>query len=407
MKIKKFSADFLYTFSAQVVLNGIQHLFIFPWLNKISGPEVVGKILASLSIIYIFATTYGSSMNNIRLVEEPKKIGSNGDYHFIIVLGLIIISIISISAKYFGFDPKVNLFWFILLGFVTMIRNFGMVEFRLKLRFEQYFLYYTFVSIGYALGIVLYRRTNNWTHIFLTGEIFAIIMLIYGRFIFSPAPFSNKFLFLIKSVVLLYLSEIMIQLVISGDRLILNYFLGDKAVTIYSSLALPVKIVNMIIIPLGTILITYLSTNKIPITKKWFAKVSIVWSILSVFAIISTIIIAPIYVKVFYPNLYEYTKNLNFIVNLGLGLAIISHLFRIYLIVTSSSSMVFAFEFTFTIIHLSLAIILTKQYGMIGYAWAVILSRSFRTLFGALLSFVFVNKVEQSSIEYISLNESY
>ena len=75
MKIKTFSKDFLYTFGSQIVMNAIQHLFVFPWINKTSGPETAGRILACLSIVYIFSTSLGNGMTSVRLIEERKNNG--------------------------------------------------------------------------------------------------------------------------------------------------------------------------------------------------------------------------------------------------------------------------------------------------------------------------------------------
>lgn len=395
MKAKKFSADFFYTCGAQVVLNAVQHLFVFPWINKVSGPEVAGRILACLSIIYIFATTFGVGMNNVRLVEDRKGRGTNGDYLCIIGLGSICLILIAFFSKRLGFDPQVNFLWFAFLLILNMIRVYGEVDFRIHLHFSQYFVYYFLVSIGYAAGVLVYKGTGNWTHIFIIGEIFAIIMLILRKMVFTPTKPSKDLAYIGKAIILLFLSTIMVQIVVSGDRLILKYFLGDRSVTVYSSLSLAAKTANMVMFPLGTLLLSYLTAKTIPSTKKWFYKVVCSWVGICLCAFIGTLIAAPIYVKLFYPNIYNDIAGLNVIVNVGLVLAMIGYLFRLYLIALSSTTVVFIFELISTVIHLVLALLLTKPFGMIGYAWAVIIGRCIRLSGGAILSFVFVNKAEK------------
>ena len=78
-------------------------------------------------------------------------------------------------------------------------------------------------------------------------------------------------------------------------------------------------------------------------------------------------------------------------------LAMYGYLFRTYLIAISNATVVFIFEAFFAIVHLTLAIIFTKQYGMIGYAWAVIIGRGARLISGAILSLHFINKIERTS----------
>ncbi len=397
MKIKTVSIDFLYSCGAQVLLNGVQHLLVFPWINKMYGPEFTGRVLACLSIVYIFATTFGLGMNNVRLVEERKGNGSNGDYLSILLLGSVFLTLIAFSARRFGFDPQVNFIWFAILCILNMTRIYGEVDFRIKLHFGSYFIYYALISIGYILGFLLFRQTNNWTHIFIVGELLSIIMLSFRQMIFASSLPSKKFLYLTKSVILLFLSSIMVQIIISGDRLILKYFLGDRAVTVYSSLSLAAKIANMVVIPLGTLLLAYLTANTIPKTKSWLYKVSFAWIGLCLCALVGTSIASPIYVKLFYSNLYNEIVNLNLVVNIGLILAMIGYLYRIYLIATSNSLVVFLVESSSTIIHVTLAIILTKKYGMVGYAWSVIISRIIRIILGSSLTFLFINTNERNA----------
>ncbi len=398
MKLKTFSTDFIYTFGSQIVMNAVQHLLILPWINKTYGSETTGQILTCLSIVYIFSTSIGSGMNAVRLIEERKSKGSNGDYLILLGLASIFLLLIILIFNHFGFDPQVNIFWFVSLAILNMIRTYGDVDFRLHLNFSAYFIFYCLISFGYAIGILIYRLTNNWTHIFITGELFAIIMLYFRKMIFDLKKPSEKLAYIGKSVTLLFLSALMIQIIVSGDRLILKYILGDRFVTVYSSLSLAAKIMNMLVVPLGTLLLSYIAASTIPLTKKWLGKVSACWLVFCFAAFIVTLVVAPIYVKLFYSNLYDEIQGLNLIVNAGLALALIGFLFRIYLIASASASLVFWFETTFTVIHIILAIIFTKEFGMFGYAWAVVISRTLRALTGCILALFFVNKREKQAL---------
>ena len=107
MNVKKFSSDFFYTCGAHAIINAIQHLFVFPWINKVSGPETAGRILACLSIVYIFSTTFGVGITSVRLVQDRKGTGKNGDYLCIMGIGSVLLIFVAILAKHFDFDPQV------------------------------------------------------------------------------------------------------------------------------------------------------------------------------------------------------------------------------------------------------------------------------------------------------------
>lgn len=406
MKIKTFSKDFFYTCGSQALINGVQHLLVFPWINKYAGSETTGRILACLSIVYIFSNTLGASLNNVRLIEERKGNGNNGDYFVLLTIGSVFLFGVNLVSKHFGFDPQVNIAWFTILSILYMVRAYGLVDYRIKLHFSAYFVFYLLLSIGYAAGILVYKVTNNWTHIFITGELVGLFILYLRKFIFNLSKPSDKLAYVGKAVLLLYLSTFMIQIIVSGDRLILKYFLGDHIVTVYSSLSLAAKIMNMLMLPLGTLLLSYLTAKVIPITKKWLLKITAGWLAFCLCAFIGTLIVAPIYVKLFYPNLYDEIQGLNLIVNVGLALALVGFLFRTYLIAAASPSVVFWFETSFTVIHLILAVYLTKEHKEFGYAWAVIISRTLRAIAGAILTLIFVNKCEKSSLADVNQTQT-
>ena len=156
---------------------------------------------------------------------------------------------------------------------------------------------------------------------------------------------------------------------------------------------------NMVVLPLGTLLLSYITAKTIPLTKKWLFKISSVWVGFCLLAFIGTCIVSPIYVYLFYNNLYDEIQGLNIIVNAGLGLALIGFFFRIYLIASSSASIVFWFETFCTVTHLIVAVILTRKYGMFGYAWAVIISRAMRAAIGSVLTLYYVNKYELNALK--------
>ena len=352
MKIKQLSGDFFFTCGAQVVLNAVQHLLIFPWINKVSGPEAAGHILACLSLAFIFAITFGTGINNVRLVEERKGTGSNGDYIGIILAGGLFLFLTVSTAKIVGFDPRVPLGWFFLINFLMMIRAYGDCDFQIKLHFSSYFIYYCLISLGYVLGTFIYFKTNNWTHIFIPGELAAIVILFFRKFILKFSLPSDKFLYLLKAVFFLFLSTAMMQLVVSGDRLILKYFLGDRTVAAYASLSLAANTANLIFIPLATLLLSYLTAKTIPLTRRILGKVSLIWLGISLTVFVGTVIASPIYVKLFYPNLYDEIVSLNVLVNFGLVMACFGLLFRTYIIATASTTIVFIFELSFTLLYL-------------------------------------------------------
>jgi hypothetical protein len=173
-KNMKMAGDLIYTVMGTVVMNVALQIIIYPIITHRFGEGVTDKILYFIGLIYVIPQAFGGALSNSRLVIRKEVDASNSDYKMAI---MICSALTAISCGAIGFlddfDPLFAL-GYASFSVVYLLRMYAQVEFRLTLKFKEYFFYFCIISVGYLLGLGLYLLTNVWILIFATGEVAAV-----------------------------------------------------------------------------------------------------------------------------------------------------------------------------------------------------------------------------------------
>ena len=158
----KLGTDFLLSVSAVVLFNGVIQFVLNPYLSEQMGAEKFGTVIYLLAIISVMGA-FGTAANYSRMVVSAKRGCSNGDYNryfaavAFIVLGVSAVGLVALKSF--------SLTYFIsysALMFLTILRYYGDVEYRLSCRFKGYFVYYLLIAVGYVIGVLIYGFTKSW-----------------------------------------------------------------------------------------------------------------------------------------------------------------------------------------------------------------------------------------------------
>ena len=379
VKETKIISNTAYTIGSALLLNGVLQVLINPLLNRMMGSESFGVVLYITGMVAILCPSVGQALNNSRLVVRRKHDVENGDYNTMLLLfgaiGTIIVLIICRSSLH-GTDEFILT---IVLLMLTIFRYYGDVEYRLNLNYQKYFLYYVSVALGYVIGLGVYRITGNWFLVMILGEglgltYLAVTGTIFKNF-FHRSPF---FQVAVQRGSFLILSYLVTNLSLNIDRLMLKYLIGDLAVTQYYVVSLIGKVMVMLVAPVNTIIISYLTKEKANLNRRQFMQLSGIGIAVSFVFWICAEIGTPLFVKLFYSNLYDSVKGLMMIVNTTQILGILSaYLFIIVLTFTDER-----WQLTLQILHLCLLTVLillfTGAHGIMGFAVAVFLANLIR-----------------------------
>ena len=387
-KQKKMIINTAYTMGGALLMNGILQLVIYPLLNRFMGSDQLGRLLYIMGLAAILCPSVGQALNNSRLVVRREYAVKNGDYNRILLLfgalgctAAVVIAADSIAS------PGEGILAVILL-MLTIFRYYGDVEYRLNLNYRNYFIYYAVLSAGYVLGFGVYLLTGSWYMIFLLGEGLALIYLaatgsVFGRF-WEAGSF---FLIALSRGAMLVFSYLITNLTLNIDRVALKFFIGDLAVTYYYVTSLIGKTMVLLVAPVNTIIISYLTKQKEKIGKKQFLAFVGAGGAVSAVFFIAAQIATPLFIRLFYHDLYDSVKGMITVVNLSQVLG----LFSAYLFVVILTFAEEKWQLILQILHLAvitvLVLIFTRSHGIMGFAMAVLAANVIRVAAVIILGF--------------------
>lgn len=239
----------------------ILQFLIFPQISLDIGKDNFGEMVVIITLFTIVGFPIGNSLNNIKLLEAKNTtINKENDFGQILILGAIFSSFLLVIINLFFI--KFNLVLILIITILLLLMEFLTVEYRIKLNFKGIFFTNVFLVIGYLVGLYLFRLDTHWEYIYILGYLFAVV------FIFTTSNaqvnFSNLYkksdLFKsrLKSYSILYGSNLLRNIVNHADKIIIYPLLGPIATGIYYIASILGKVINMIVTPLNTVLLSYL-----------------------------------------------------------------------------------------------------------------------------------------------------
>lgn len=217
------SRDLIFSVLALVFYNGVLQLIIYPGLSAGMGAEAFGTVLYLLGIVSIMGSGFGTAASYSRMVAHDKRTESNGDYNaFLLVVSAIavFVSLFSLLVlKDFSFSVYFQL---LVLMVISVVRYYADVEYRMTIRFVDYFIFFLAVSVGYLMGLLVYKRTGNWFVAILLGEVLGITYTILRGHIFR-SPFlglSESFKENLRSCFVISASNLLSALILASDRIL-------------------------------------------------------------------------------------------------------------------------------------------------------------------------------------------
>ena len=284
------------------------------------------------------------------------------------------------------------------LIFLTDFRYYGDVEYRLRLDYRSYFIYYALCGAGYAAGYLLFLRGVSWYVIFLAGEAAALVFVWIRGGIFRPfLNVSPHFRSVAAKGSTLVLSYFVTNLTLNIDRIFLKNALGGEAVTQYYVVSLIGKTLVLFIAPVNTILISYMTKDNVRLTRKKFLTFAAAGMAAGAVFFLLCQIGTPLFVRLFYPSLSDSVRGIVTAANLTQILAMLSaYLFIIVLTFTGAH-----WQLILQSGHLVLVIVLitamTAAGGLSGFSNAVLIANALRIAAVLLLGFIFSGKNENKT----------
>lgn len=395
----KIASDMVFTMGATIVMQLALQIILYPLLNKYFGESTTGTILYFMGIVYIFPQAVGTALCNTRLISRKTMDATNGDFSKILIISCVVSGAI---CFYIGYkDEKDWLFalLFALFTVVYAVRMYALVEFRLKEDFKGYFIYHVIISAGYLAGLGLYFLTHYWLIIFFTGELLGIVYSLVKGSIFKHETPIGDLKKNIKNYLLITISILLRDGVNQYDKVVIFTLISSDLVAQYNAVSLIGKSMQMLINPVNTLIVTYLSVKGAGFTKEKFKKFSLMCIAAGVAFLVFCQIATPIYIKLFYSSFYDEIIHYSFIVNCGLILGFVASLFNAIIMSQGKTTVYTAIQAVWGGLYIVLAYIFTKQYSIAGLAGVAIVLNGLKLIAGMVIARITCVKDEAELLE--------
>lgn len=392
--------DSILNIAATMIFTVATQFIVYPIFGKTMSSSDFGVFLTIQGLINAFGVIFGGSLNNIKLINEEKKT-DNTSYLKLLILSVILNSII-ISLSLLFFLNSINIQQYIILiitGNLILLRSYLTVYYRINLNYIYILIHMTVTSIGYILGIMIYTHFNDWTLVFFIGELFSFIFLFFTtRFLSDIKKFkisdNNKYLY--KSFGDLALSNSISNIMLYLDRFLLTPLLGTADVGVFYVSSLIGKMSGIVLQPISGVILTYISKDNRLSKWKTYKLTSIISTIFGLFLFAVTIIISPVFIKIFYPDFVLSIKPYYILASLGAIILILSNLLQPLTLKYCNIKWQIFIQFSYGFLYIILGIILTKLFGLMGFVVAVLIANSYRFLFIHILLFIKLRKSEKN-----------
>ena len=376
--------NLIYSIGATAVFNMVLQFLVYPTFERSLGTDAYGVALSAISLLAIVAGTCGYAVNCSRLLGVKDNRTSNGDYNLIL---LVMGSVGSVIGVFYlvsiGIATPFSAILFVALVFATMLRYYSEVEFRLSTNFFRYMIYYVLISVGYVLGLLVFRATSSWISALLIGEILGVLfVIIFGTIYRRPLLRPTKHLApIIASIGFIFVSALIDNITLHADRILLLAITGDgSTVTTYYIASLVGKIVSMLTLPINAILLSYLVRYNGNLSKKLWALAIGGATAFGILGFIGCMIVSPILIKILYPdNLAEVLPYVAPAI-LGQIFYFVSGMLMIVLLHFKGEKKQFIFNSAYAVEFFACVAIGTAIGGLTGFVWSILIANAIRFL---------------------------
>ena len=286
------------------------NLVVYPILAPKIGAESYGQMQSIMSVVYVIGGTLGITLCSTRLILnfEYKEKQAEGDFNYILIVSLFIVSLILPLLLLLLFSKSLSYadyFLVLLIGLLNCIANYSVVGFRLIIDYKAILISKLFGCCGYLVGFLLFFVFYKWELIFIAALLAENLYYTVKTDIYKES-YKRTFLFrkTVQSYINLGTASFLEKLLTYFDKLMIYPLLGGEAVTIYYVASIFGKIIIMIVEPIAHVILSYLAKEKTVSKTIWKKVLLLAFLSCSLMFILGNILSVPV-IKILYPQWFD------------------------------------------------------------------------------------------------------
>ena len=375
---RKIFSDILLNITATMIPTVTLQLLIFPMLSNYMSSEAYGLVVTMLAVFNVIPARMGTALNNVRLIHEEKykKMDKGGDFQILLIMAEVIntVTIYFVSIYYLGKFDFFSVFLTVIVSILWLAREYHIVTFRIELNYTGIVVNNLYMVTGYFLGYIFFKETGYWQWIYLWGmvlsyyPVFRNSKIIYERF-----DITTLFPAVAKDTMFLIIAMTLARAINYADKILLYPLLGGTMVSIYYVATLFGKIISLVITPLNSVALSYLSkiNNKPDSIFKW---TYIVGSILCILGYLLSITLSRPVLSILYPTYVDEAMKYIYITSGTSVISVLTSLINSFVLCFFDSKWQICINAVTTIIYVVLTLSLLKLGGLAGFSIGALLA---------------------------------
>lgn len=376
-------------------------LVLYPQMAQKLPAEEYGTMLTVIGIVNVITLALGNNLCNARLLDDKKYRDNNirGDYPILLlIMALFSASLVLIANQYFRLDADI-LAGLLIYTVLNVVCSYSLVTFRISINYTRNLIAHLFLCIGYVVGSIFLLGYLSWPWTFALAYGLGVIYIWFSSDIlrepFKITPFFRK---TATSAGVLIVSGLIGNLTTYLDRFIIHPILGGESVSVYATASFFVKSINLVLTPILTVVLSYITKGKLNINRKRYQIISLGYLIGGMLFIVVSVTIGKFITGFLYPTLIaqaeQYILLTTCSISVGIigsfmGIMVLAYAPRVWQIISSSLKLG---------LYFILSVCLIRQYGLYGMCTGVLITNSIIATLNYVVGYYFVSKKDKASL---------
>lgn len=245
----------------------VMQLLILPLVARKMSEYEYGLVVTITAMLNVIPATFGSMLNNIRILRDSQYKESNieGDFNVLLVI-LSIINVVLVIFLSCFYDKEISLIEMILTIITSLLwlsKEYFVVAFRINIDYLSIAINNLIQASGYIIGYILFLLNGHWQYIYIIGY-FSSLVYIFMKCSLWKERISVTPLFRKTSLQGFWLvgAGLLNRIVVYADKMIIYPVLGGELVAVYFASTIFGKVVSLVLTPVSSVMLTYLSKVK-------------------------------------------------------------------------------------------------------------------------------------------------
>lgn len=255
------------------------HILLMPYLSDALRPEINAEMVFFVVILNIFIAAFGHQLGMVKQLKtlEEKNQEANKDYESILFITNILISVvIFIIFLFFGISP-VNSAILTLVIAICNSKNYYLAFYRKERNFKKIGIMNGIFLVNIIIGILLHKmlkiETLYWIPVLL-AEGFSTLYAYIDLKMYKKRKLKRTKN--IKKTFSQYINLVFGSLIENasayGDKLLILPVLGKEVMNIYYAGTVLSKIVYLVINPINSVIMAWMTSSEITEKKNFIKK---------------------------------------------------------------------------------------------------------------------------------------